>query len=873
MINNRDCFFYKKSDFINRLQDISPDSVCYIADTQQIYTHGRYFECNVTQAVVEQLIQNHGYLTAADLPVLTGGASPTPGEYVSGVSVGGHNVNVQKGKLSEINVGTASKLETPRKIELSGDLSGSIMFDGSQDVNIETIVHNSTTADRLTTPRTISLSSQATGQVSFDGNGNVDIPVTVNELDSKNSNNRDLNSLVTLNGYGGSLFYGIGGNTSVNKPPGVDWFGLFSFKSASGNYTTQILGSNNRLYSRSNADTSLGSWNTIAYLTDNVASATKLQNTRTFIISDGTNSGTASSFDGTGNITLRLPGTINANIIGDITGDIVGDVTGNLHGNADTATKLQTGRNINGTLFDGTQNITTAQWGTARNLTIGNSTKSVNGSTNISWTLSEIGAVNKAGDTMTGMLNLKYSRSNSSMLDITNTAGGETYFRLFSGNNYVGAFTANQTQYGTAIYNQIAGGLYLGITNSGVPHFQGNTLLHSGNYTSYTVTKTGGGASGSWPISISGIANRAVYLTSTYTGSGGLQPPSYFNGMGLKVNMMNQPVSYCDVIVVNGYGGQGSDVPYINALAFQKTANTHGDVYHARGDYGGSSWGTWYKFLDSGNYADYTVTKTGGGASGTWNINISGTAAKANSVAWANVSGKPSSYTPSSHTHTASQVSGLATVATSGSYNDLTNKPTIPTIPSLSVTNSGSGNAVTGITVSGHTITVTKGTISSIDTKNTTGTSNSTQKLYLVGGISQSNTGVVTYSNNAVYTQSGQLYASQMNATNGFFETSDARLKDFKEDIKALDTVDQIPTKYFTWKEDESKELQIGTSAQEVEKLYPELVSKTGDDTLTVDYAKLSIIALAAIKELKAEIQSLKEEIKQLKSNNYDNWS
>lgn len=32
------------------------------------------------------------------------------------------------------------------------------------------------------------------------------------------------------------------------------------------------------------------------------------------------------------------------------------------------------------------------------------------------------------------------------------------------------------------------------------------------------------------------------------------------------------------------------------------------------------------------------------------------------------------------HTHTASQVSGLATVATSGSYNDLSNKPTIPSL-------------------------------------------------------------------------------------------------------------------------------------------------------------------------------------------------
>lgn len=36
------------------------------------------------------------------------------------------------------------------------------------------------------------------------------------------------------------------------------------------------------------------------------------------------------------------------------------------------------------------------------------------------------------------------------------------------------------------------------------------------------------------------------------------------------------------------------------------------------------------------------------------------------------------SYAAASHTHTASQVSGLAKVATSGNYNDLINKPNIP---------------------------------------------------------------------------------------------------------------------------------------------------------------------------------------------------
>ena len=46
--------------------------------------------------------------------------------------------------------------------------------------------------------------------------------------------------------------------------------------------------------------------------------------------------------------------------------------TGNLSGNANTATTLLTGRNINGTLFDGSADITTESWGTARNVKISN---------------------------------------------------------------------------------------------------------------------------------------------------------------------------------------------------------------------------------------------------------------------------------------------------------------------------------------------------------------------------------------------------------------------------------------------------------------------------------------------------------------------
>ena len=43
----------------------------------------------------------------------------------------------------------------------------------------------------------------------------------------------------------------------------------------------------------------------------------------------------------------------------------------------------------------------------------------------------------------------------------------------------------------------------------------------------------------------------------------------------------------------------------------------------------GGHWGSLRTLLDSVNYTSYTVTKTGGGASGTWNININGNASSA----------------------------------------------------------------------------------------------------------------------------------------------------------------------------------------------------------------------------------------------------
>ena len=104
------------------------------------------------------------------------------------------------------------------------------------------------------------------------------------------------------------------------------------------------------------------------------------------------------------------------------------------------------------------------------------------------------------------------------------------------------------------------------------------------------------------------------------------------------------------------------------------------------------------------------------------------------------------------------------------------------------------------------------------------------------------------------------------------YATSDERLKDFKGDIECdLEKLKNIPKKYFSWKDDESKSIQIGTSAQEVHKLYPEIVSIDDDGTHSVAYDRLSIVALSAIdklydmvKELKTKNDELENRVKEL---------
>lgn len=145
-ITNRFVHFKTKASFTSRLGagDIQESSVVFIQDANEIWTHGTYYKCDIGEAEVIALINSKGYITEADIPSLTGGAAATSGQYVSGVTVSGHNVTVTKAALPTSvsgNAGTATKLATSRVIAIAGAVQGSATFDGSSNVSINSTLN------------------------------------------------------------------------------------------------------------------------------------------------------------------------------------------------------------------------------------------------------------------------------------------------------------------------------------------------------------------------------------------------------------------------------------------------------------------------------------------------------------------------------------------------------------------------------------------------------------------------------------------------------------------------------------------------------------------------------------------------------------
>lgn len=320
-------------------------------------------------------------------------------------------------------------------------------------------------------------------------------------------------------------------------------------------------------------------------------------------------------------------------------------------GNAATATKLQTARTINGTSFDGTANIVTAYWGTARTISLSGAvtgSASVNGSQNVTITTTyQFGSIdgryvggNKTANHGSSGTAYTADTYSSTFVNKAFVAFAERGSWAYANNGYVSTDTGvNIPLAGTAIFQWGASDTnktQLYITphnNSGVSNPAANEMLFytsngSGytsawtrvlthrNYTNYTVTKTGGGASGTWGISITGsapwanITGKPTLLTLagiTSLTNKDLNYARYNFGTtnkGDDSTQLNVPANY-GLYLSLAY----SDKNQGGQIFFNTVPGTTGTLYFRTRNAGDgntvNTWKSWKTVLDSTNYTAY----------------------------------------------------------------------------------------------------------------------------------------------------------------------------------------------------------------------------------------------------------------------------
>lgn len=331
-------------------------------------------------------------------------------------------------------------------------------------------------------------------------------------------------------------------------------------------------------------------------------------------------------------------------------------------GNAATATKLQTARTINGTSFDGTANIVTAYWGTARTISLSGAvtgSASVNGSQNVTITTTyQFGSIdgryvggNKTANHGSSGTAYTADTYSSTFVNKAFVAFAERGSWVYANNGYVSTDTGvNIPLAGTAIFQWGASDTnktQLYITphnNSGVSNPAANEMLFytsngSGytsawtrvlthrNYTNYTVTKTGGGASGTWGISITGTAASARKLYKIDGTSRTWSTSESVVGNGI--------VAYTDTTTSGRWDSYGSLFQFSNANNPTPGTNGHwltqlwsgtSNKLGVRWRTNTGGWTTMQTILTNTNYISYADTRyvTALGTSGnylTWTKN------------------------------------------------------------------------------------------------------------------------------------------------------------------------------------------------------------------------------------------------------------
>lgn len=250
----------------------------------------------------------------------------------------------------------------------------------------------------------------------------------------------------------------------------------------------------------------------------------------------------------------------------------------------------------------------------------------------------------------------------------------------------------------------------------------------------------------------------------------------------------------------------------------------------------------------------------------------------ATAVTWSTITGKPS----------------FATVATSGNYNDLSNKPTLvkQVEPGTPSTDWQSAYVLLDVTYSDTSISHKiislpmaspasgnsqgrAGLITGVDkkklddftdTKNTAGATNSTARLYLIGATSQG-ANPQTYSKNGVYIKDDGILMSLQGfeggaitstaaiyAANGFFDTSDARVK---TNVVEIDASKADAVRLVEFDRTDKKHHGYGVIAQELEKVYPEMVNTDSEGFKSVNYNELAMVKIKYLEDKVARLEAL----------------
>lgn len=634
--------------------------------------------------------------------------------------------------------------------------------------------------------------------------------------------------------------------------------------------------------------------------------------------------------------------TLLANIEGNTTGTHTGAVTGN----ASTATTLQTARLINGVSFNGSADVTVHTAGTGisisgttvtntgvtsaavsgTGLSINASTGGVTITSNATSanTGSTIVARDASGNFTAGTITAALS-GNASTATTLQTA------RLINGVSFNGSADVTVHTAGTGI--SVSGTT---VTNTGIISASAGTGISVSGTNPLTITNTGvTSLTGGTNIAVSSSTG-AVTVSVTGTVASATALPSYDRDRSLASTLpttFGQSVRFdfvnASTIGTGGnYGGVMTFAPYTGTsastgdasyqLAFGSTATNGSGTPRLRIRNGiDSTWNSFYEVLTAANYNSYSPTLTGGSASGTWGINVTGTAgsisgynnpttaATANTIVYRDSSGHiTGNYGFYGYLNTSDDVNTGSVTYIMAKFGDNYHRSASAAkvaafLSGQSMNISGSSTSCSGNSSTATTATNTSGgTVNGnyLGVQNTNGSTGYGLSLYN-GAVAGQPTYGIFFGQTASYGTHGNVTAdwatyftmdatanrgwifrdvsngnkaSISNTGNATFAGevtaySDARLKTNIVTIdKALDKVVKLRGVYF----DKDGKRQIGVIAQEIREVFPEVVGEANDEmkTLHVNHGAMVGALIESTKDLNDKIEAQAKEIAELKA-------